>query len=279
MAMEMETERRLGAPTEDDLEAFMAQQFAGAPVQPTPDTERTDTAAGIITALTVPFRADQISQRKIGGRQLDYVEGHAYISRLNAVCPAWSFRMTKAETIPLHVTRYDKQRAPYQTDLPCMTVYGELTIPSVGTRAGIGVQMIEDNAGEDVMKGALTDCLKNCAKYFGLGLHMYSGDAPAPAQSPTPAPARTERSQQASAPQSDRPVQQRPSSQASAQRPPMQPGTGGPATDGQKRALWAISGADKNQIDVWAAEYDESNENLTKGTASALIDAYGQGTR
>jgi hypothetical protein len=258
----MEPYGRIQQPTEQEMEAFMATQYSAGQ----PDAETQD-AAAIIAALTVPFRRDQISQRKIGGRMLDYVEGHEYITRLNEASPAWSFRMTKAETTPLHVTRYDKQRNPYETDLPCLTVYGEITIPGVGSRAGIGVQMIENNAGEDVMKGALTDCLKNCAKYFGLGLHMYSGDAPQAAQS---AP------QQHQEPQPIRPQnapQGRP--QQATGHAPMEPGTGGPATDGQKRALWAISNANKEQIDQWAAEYNESNQSLSKGTASVLIDKYG----
>lgn len=262
----MEPYGRMQQPTEQEMEAFMATQYGAGQ----PDAEIQD-AAAIIAALTVPFRHDQISQRKIGGRMLDYVEGHEYITRLNEASPAWSFRMTKAETTPLHVTRYDKQRNPYETDLPCLTVYGEIAIPGVGTRAGIGVQMIENNAGEDVMKGALTDCLKNCAKYFGLGLHMYSGEPPLPhldehggipARQNAPQPIRPQNAPQAR-PQQD------------TGHTPMQPGTGGPATDGQKRALWAISNANKEQIDQWAGEYNESNQSLSKGTASVLIDTYG----
>lgn len=132
-------------------------------------------AKQIITELSQPFDKSRISQRKIGGRQVDYVEGHEYITRLNAASPAWSFRMTKSD-----VQMITTKRGGEQVQLPCLVVYGELEIPGVGTRAGIGVQMIEDNAGEDVMKGALTDCLKNCAKYFGLGLHMYGADVPPP---------------------------------------------------------------------------------------------------
>lgn len=48
-----------------------------------------------------------------------------------------------------------------------------------------------------------------------------------------------------------------------------------PATDGQKRALWAISGANKQKINEWAASYGESNDNITLTTASAIIDEYG----
>lgn len=263
--MTMDPYGRIQQPTEQEMEAFMATQYGTG--QPESDTSESATrAAEIIAALTVPFRRDQISQRKIGGRMLDYVEGHAYITRLNEAAPAWSFRMTKSETTALTTSRKGQS-----VQLPCLTIYGEITIPGVGTRAGIGVQMIEDNAGEDVMKGGLTDCLKNCAKYFGLGLHMYSGDAPQAAQS---AP------QQHQEPQPIRPqngAQQAP--QQATGHAPMKPGTGGPATDGQKRALWAISKANKEQIDQWAADYNESNQSLSKGTASALIEEHGGNRR
>src|SRR5690554_1694146 len=81
--------------------------------------------------------------------------------------------MTKSEIQPITTNRKGAS-----VQLPCLVVFGELDIPGVGIRSGIGVQMIEDNAGEDVMKGAMTDCLKNCAKYFGLGLHMYGAESP-----------------------------------------------------------------------------------------------------
>ena len=68
-------------------------------------------AKEIVTKLSQPFEAREISKRKIGGgRQVDYVEGHSYITRLNTVAPSWSFRITKSEMERLHVTRYDKQR-------------------------------------------------------------------------------------------------------------------------------------------------------------------------
>lgn len=155
-------------------------------------------ARDIIDNLSEPFRRDQISKRKMGNLQVDYVEGHEYIARLNAVAPEWSLRMTKSEMVTLNVKRWDEAtRKSEPTQLPCLMVYAELEIPGVGTRAGIGVQMIEDNAGEDVMKGALTDAFKNCCKYFNLGLHLYSGDAPAPVPAE---PRLAEKRQQSEAP-------------------------------------------------------------------------------
>lgn len=137
-------------------------------------------AKEIITKLSQPFDKRLIKQRKIGGRQVDYVGGEAYIARLNQAAPQWSFRVTKDELRMLTVMRWDDAaRKKVPTEVPCQVVHGELEIPGVGTRAGIGVQLLEDGAGEDVVKGALTDAFKNCCKYFMLGLHMYS-DTPLP---------------------------------------------------------------------------------------------------
>ena len=276
-------------PTAAEMDAALRKSFGMTEETP---IDTSDPAATVIAALTVPFRRDQISQRKIGGRMLDYVEGHEYITRLNEASPAWSFRMTKSDMQPLHVTRYDKQRQPYQTDLPCLVVHGELTIPGVGTRAGIGVQMIEDNAGEDVMKGALTDCLKNCAKYFGLGLHMYSGDAPAPAEpsGPSQAPARLS---QVPPDHPSHPTQQRPAQrvtdaeymagQGPTERPRYAGGNGqqanpgqGKRTDQQGRDLWRLSGKNRDVIAEWCAPYGvRSDRDLTEAQAGEIITKYG----
>lgn len=137
-------------------------------------------AKQIITDLSRPFDKRLIKNRKIGGRQVDYVGGESYIAALNAATPEWSFRVTKEEVRVLTVMRWnDASRKREPAEVPCQLVHAELEIPGVGTRAGIGVQLLEDGAGEDVVKGALTDAFKNCCKYFGLGLHLYTdGNAP-----------------------------------------------------------------------------------------------------
>lgn len=273
---------RFIAPTAEEMDTFLKEQFN---VTDTPQHDPTD-ARRIIDALTVPFRRDQISQRKIGGRMLDYVEGHEYITRLNEASPAWSFRMTRSDMQPLHVTRYDKQtRQPYETDLPCLIVHGELTIPGVGTRAGIGVQMVEDNAGEDVMKGALTDCLKNCAKYFGLGLHMYSGDMPAPAQEPSGASVRPARLSQVQSPPNGQNAQHAPAQRVSdadymaghgATEAPLPPKGGRPASEKQVNAVFAIAKRAGANPEAWAVEAGaDGTEQLSSQQASWIIEKYG----
>lgn len=159
-------------------------------------------AKEILTKLSQPFEKKLIKQRKIGGRQVDYVGGEAYIARLNQATPEWSFRVTKDELRMLTVMRWDDAtRKKVPTEVPCQVVHGELEIPGVGVRSGIGVQLLEDGAGEDVVKGALTDAFKNCCKYFMLGLHMYS-DTPLPyedaPQTRQDAPQRTQPAEEAS---------------------------------------------------------------------------------
>lgn len=161
----------------------------------------------IIDALSKPFGPELIKQRKVGRRQVDYVGGESYIARLNEATPEWSFRIIRDELRTLMVNRWDDaQRKSVPTPVPCQMIHAELEIPGVGTRAGIGVQLIEDGAGEDVVKGALTDAFKNCCKYFNLGLHLYSDDTPD--ASGRSAPPQQARSSQRGANTSQRPAQQ-----------------------------------------------------------------------
>lgn len=127
----------------------------------------------LLKALGEPFPKTAIKQREGGGgRRFDYIETHTCIHRLNAVAGVWDFRITNAE---------------FRSDL--MIVQGELTIPGLGTRAGFGVQKVAANAGEDLVKGAASDCLKKCATLFGVALELYgpdyeSGEVAAPSRSP-----------------------------------------------------------------------------------------------
>jgi hypothetical protein len=56
---------------------------------------------------------------------------------------------------------------------PVMIVDGLLTIPGLGCRAGTGVQVLEENAGEDTYKAAESDAFKRAAMAFGVGLQLY----------------------------------------------------------------------------------------------------------
>lgn len=112
----------------------------------------------LLSALMKPFPAQAIKQRQGGGNQmLSYVETETVIRRLNATVGTWDFRITEIKVIEQLVV-----------------VWGEMTIPGLGTRAGTGVQVLR--GGEDMWKGAASDCLKKCATLFGVAIELYGPD-------------------------------------------------------------------------------------------------------
>lgn len=139
---------------------------------PTPDP---DTLDGIRAALERDFDPSMIDTRKIGGgRQVTYLTGSAVISRLNHAAPEWSLRVVERWKETLDVNRWNEQERKtelVERDCSCMIV--EMTIPGLGTRTGLGVQVLEPGGGEDPLKGVLTDATKNAAKQFGVGLTLY----------------------------------------------------------------------------------------------------------
>lgn len=114
-----------------------------------------------IEKLTRPFPKNAIKRREgARGRVFDYVETHTVIHRLNeATDNCWDFRITHQD---------------WRGDL--LIVTGELSIPGLGTRTGTGVQKISDGGGEDLVKGAASDCLKKAATLFGVALELYGPD-------------------------------------------------------------------------------------------------------
>lgn len=119
----------------------------------------------LTAALGKPFPKSAIKQRKGGGGMYDYVETETVIRRLNDCTPEWSFRIVQFES---------------KGDL--FLAVGELTIPGLGTRSGIGVQVVKPNSGEDLTKGAGSDALKKAATLFGVALELYGPDLEAAAQ-------------------------------------------------------------------------------------------------
>jgi hypothetical protein len=73
-----------------------------------------------------------------------------------------------------------------------MIVIGTLTIPGLGSRAGIGAHPLDEGAGEDAAyKSAESDALKRAAMAFGVGLHQLyiePNGAPVGAVSPNAGP-------------------------------------------------------------------------------------------
>src|SRR5690606_11563329 len=108
-----------------------------------------------------PFPRQAIKHRQGGGgKSLAYVETHSVINRLNsATNGAWSFFVKNTE---------------WRNDL--LMVLGELTIPGLGTRSGFGGQKGVERAGEELVKGAISDSLKKCATLFGVAIDLYGPD-------------------------------------------------------------------------------------------------------
>lgn len=121
----------------------------------------------ISKALGQPFPQEALKTRKGGGgRDFTYIEGHTAIHRLNkATENQWDFEVIREREVP----QIDRNGKP-QTLIIC---YGELTIEGLGTRGDYGVQMMTEFGGEDLYKGAQTDCLKRCARQFGMALELY----------------------------------------------------------------------------------------------------------
>jgi hypothetical protein len=120
--------------------------------------------AAIYEALSVPFPAAAVKQRKGGGgKMLSYLAGDTVIRRLNAVAGrfaiSWSFEV---------------QREVQEANL--LLCIGRLTFGPLGYRDAKGVQRIDANGGEDLHKGAITDALKKAATLFGVGLELYGED-------------------------------------------------------------------------------------------------------
>ncbi len=72
------------------------------------------------------------------------------------------------------VTRRPADRTTGETRRPMsMVVIGTLTIPGMGSRAGIGAHPLDEGAGEDAAyKSAECDALKRAAMAFGVGLRQ-----------------------------------------------------------------------------------------------------------
>ncbi len=116
--------------------------------------------------LEKPFEPNLIKTRKGNfGNELSYVEGHAYIKRLNeAFNGQWSFEIISHEV-------NDQQ----------VIVVGKLTADGI-VKMSFGCTVITKNSetkeivsiGDD-LKAAATDALKKAASFLGVGLHLYEG--------------------------------------------------------------------------------------------------------
>jgi hypothetical protein len=131
--------------------------------------------------LTRPFESGQIKQRPVGGgRSASYVEADNVRDRLNECLDEWNFRVVEMTTETVKASRWDgegEDRQRVSVDVPLLKALVELEIPGLGKRQHMGVQVIEENAGEDLHKGAITDGLKKAAWLFGIGVDADSQPA------------------------------------------------------------------------------------------------------
>lgn len=223
--------------------------------------------------LTEPFPAAAIKQRQAGGgRTLDYVEGHTVIHRLNdATGNRWSMEVKDITSKEL-------------AGATLMMARVALTLPGLGTREGLGVQLVHERSGEDLVKGCVTDALKKAATLFGVGLELYGPDYEDDATTqPQRQPHRDLRN--GSYPPRDNATPTRPShpSPNGAAASPAGYDTGQPATPRQIRYLEAVAreaGIDGLNLQRWSeAEYGKTYREITRGQASELIDRIQTGER
>jgi hypothetical protein len=126
-------------------------------------------AEQILELLARPFRPELIRSRKIAGRQIQYLPTGAVVERLNRATNAWSFRIVDRRFEALMLSRWnEEQRKSEYREVQVYTVVGELEIPELGARQGLGVQALDPGGGEDLLKGASSDSLKKCAQLFGM---------------------------------------------------------------------------------------------------------------
>jgi hypothetical protein len=212
--------------------------------------------------LEKPFDATQIRQRRgRTGGVLDYVEGHTVVARLNeAFEGAWSFEITWHEIRETEVL-----------------VLGKLTAEGVVKCQFGGSSVTRDretkqpvSLGDD-LKAAVTDCVKKCATFFGVGLHLYAEKPlrpPAPGVPPRPAST------------SGLPVQSSLPARPSAEAPPPPVAgdallRGGRVTPRQLAAIWRLArakGLEPGAVEGMSLRvFNRKPDALTAREASALI--------
>ena len=118
--------------------------------------------------LEQPFPNELLRTRKGPfGNSFSYVEGSAYIARLNNAFEGnWSF-----EVVEHHVREAE------------VVVLGKLVADGVTKMSFGGSSITVSREGEvisiaDDLKAAATDALKKAASLLGVGLHLYSSERP-----------------------------------------------------------------------------------------------------
>jgi hypothetical protein len=129
-----------------------------------------------IDQLTKPFPRDALMTRTVQGKGFTYVQGHSVINRLNAATGnCWDFEILDTQTREVEIAAKPEYNKPGRIDL-LITARVRLTLPGLGSREHVGVQMVSPGSGEDLVKGAVTDALKKAASLFGVGIELYGED-------------------------------------------------------------------------------------------------------
>lgn len=112
--------------------------------------------------LRRPFAPGVIKQRPLGnGQSVDYAPIDAVLDRLNRATLEWHWEVTRVEILTMPIRRKEGV-----IPMPVCHVAGQLSIPGLGTRQGIGTAPCEGT--EDAAKIAESDAIKRAATMFGV---------------------------------------------------------------------------------------------------------------
>ncbi len=128
-------------------------------------------ATEITSKLTEPFPADVIDEKN----GLLYIPHEIIRDRLiRATDNQFDWTIDQVLFRDDGVTRRGIDRNTGEARRPLsMIIIGTLTIPGLGSRAGIGAHPLDEGAGEDAAyKSADSDAFKRAAMAFGVGLHQ-----------------------------------------------------------------------------------------------------------
>lgn len=139
------------------------------------ETEITDQLDDVSAALLEPFLPNAIQTHPYKGWK--YVAAPTVIRRLiNATGNMFDWTIKNVEYKQYGKTEL-KEDGSGGHERTLIIVRGELTIYGLGTRSGVGVQVVtSETGGEDLWKGADADAFKNAAKNFGVALDLYGPD-------------------------------------------------------------------------------------------------------
>lgn len=181
------------------------------------------------------------------GKQLNYIEGAAVVSRLNDVLDAeWSFVIVEHRVLDTNEVLV----------LGRLTVLGQITKEAFGRSSpAISRETGEVLSAGDAFKAASTDSLKKCASLLGLGLYLHSDDI---ADAPDEKPAEERR--------------ERPAKPTTAPRERL--------TQKQLSTVWALGRGLKLSADAVRKRsvemFNQQPEQLSKTDASAMISKLGE---